>query len=281
VHRPALAAALVGLAAAIGCRTYNYVSPLGPRYAGTSAAPAPPVSRTSPPALRVVTFNVQYAEHIDRAIALLESSAALRNADIIALQEMDAPGARRIAAALAMSYVYYPASVAPKTGRDFGNAILSRWPIVADAKVVLPHIARGRGSERIATAATVMIDGIALRVYSVHLATKLEIGPGARRDQVRAVLADAARYPRVVVSGDMNSRGIGKEFRAAGFLWPTEHDPATHLFFNWDHIFLRGLATAASAPAGVVRDTLGASDHWPAWAVAVLPAMPSETTHAP
>src|SRR5439155_23784622 len=101
------------------CRTYNYASPLGPRYAGTSSTTAAPVPLTGSPTLRVVTFNVQYGQHIDRAIALLESSAALRDADVIALQEMDAAGTRRIATALDMSYVYYPASVAPATGRDF------------------------------------------------------------------------------------------------------------------------------------------------------------------
>jgi endonuclease/exonuclease/phosphatase family metal-dependent hydrolase len=271
----------VGLAAVIGCRTYNYASPLGPRYAGASSITAVPVPRRDSSTLRVVTFNVQYAEHIDRAIALLESSAALRNADIIALQEMDAPGARRIAEALAMSYVYYPASVAPATGRDFGNAVLSRWPIVADAKIVLPHVARLRGSERIATAATILVDGVALRVYSVHLGTKVEIGPGARRDQVRTILADAVAYPHVVVGGDLNSRGIGEEFRAAGFLWPTEHDPRTHLFFNWDHIFFRGVAAADSSRAGVVHDTLGASDHRPVWAVGTLRAMSSEPAGRP
>src|SRR5439155_273313 len=79
----------------------------------------------------------------------------------------------------------------------------------------------------------------------------------------RAILADAALYPRVVVSGDMNSRGIGKEFRAAGFLWPTEHNPRTHLVFNWDHVFLKGFAHTDGA--GVVSDTLGASDHRPVW----------------
>ena len=281
MHRRTFAAALVGLTAVIGCRTYNYASPLGPRYAGTSSTAASPVPLTGAPTLRVVTFNVQYAQHVDRAIALIESSAALRTADIIALQEMDAPGARRIAEALAMSYVYYPASVAPATGRDFGNAILSRWPIVADAKIVLPHIARFRGSERIATAATIMVDGVALRVYSVHLGTKVEIGPGARRDQVRAILADAAPYGRVVVGGDMNSRGIGNAFRAANFLWLTEHDSKTHLFFNWDHIFFRGVAAGDGTHAGVVRDTLGASDHWPVWAIGVLHPVLNETSGSP
>jgi len=262
----------VGLAAAIACRTYNYASPLGPRYAGAGATTALPVPLTDSALLRVVTFNVQYAQHVDRAIALLESSAALRNADVIALQEMDAMGTQRIATALGMSYVYYPASVAPATGRDFGNAILSRWPIVADAKIVLPHRARFRGSERIATAATIRVGGTMLRVYSVHLGTKVEIEPGARRDQVRAIVADAAPYDRVVVGGDMNSHGVGAEFRAAQFVWLTEHDSKTHLFFNWDHIFFRGVVAPDSARAGVVRDTLGASDHWPVWAVGALQA---------
>jgi hypothetical protein len=60
--------------------------------------------------------------------------------------------------------------------------------------------------------------------------------------------------------------------RAAGFLWPTEHNPDTHLLFNWDHIFLKEFAPEDSAHTGVVRDTLGASDHHPVWAVGLLAA---------
>ena len=261
---------LVGLAAGTGCWTYNYQSPFGPRYTGVLPSGPLNVPVGAAITIRVVTFNVQFARHVDRAIALLRSSAALRHADVVTLQEMDATGARRIAEALSMSYVYYPASVAPETGRDFGNAILSRWPIVADAKIVLPHLARFWRSQRIATAATILVGGVPLRVYSVHLETPVEIGPGSRRDQARAVVADAGAYPRVVVGGDMNSRGIGNEFRAAGFLWPTEHNPITTLVFNWDHIFFKGLAAADSESAGVVRDPFGASDHRPVWAVALL-----------
>jgi endonuclease/exonuclease/phosphatase family metal-dependent hydrolase len=277
LNRRAITAAFL----ALGCRSYNYESPLGPRYAGSVPPVQPAVVRGDLDTIRVVTFNIQYARHIDRAITLLESSAALRQADIITLQEMDAPGTRRIAEVLGMSYVYYPATLRRKTGRDFGNAILSRWPIVADEKVVLPHLARFWRTERIATAATIAVRGVALRVYSVHLGTRVEIGPGSRRDQVRAILADAAAYPRVMVSGDMNSWRIGKDFRAAGFLWPTERNPTTHLVFNWDHIFLKGLAPRDSAGAGVVRDTLGASDHHPVWTVAALQVQGALATPPP
>jgi endonuclease/exonuclease/phosphatase family metal-dependent hydrolase len=113
--------------AATGCRAVlNYQSPLGPRYAG---------------ALRVVTYNVQWGRHVERAINVLKTRAPLTDADIVVLQEMDAEGTRRIAEALGMGWVYYPAAVHPKRGSDFGNAILSRWPIVADEKLMLPRVA--------------------------------------------------------------------------------------------------------------------------------------------
>lgn len=261
----------VVLGTLLGCRTaFNYTDALGPRYAGV---PAPVVPASVPgrgDTLHLVTFNIQFGRHVDRAIELFRSVPALEHADVVTLQEMDAPGTERIATALGMGYVYYPASVAPGTGRDFGNAILSRWPIVDDRKIILPHLARFEHSQRIATAATVLIGGVAVRVYSVHLGTMVDVGPRSRRDQARAIVADAAPYPRVVVAGDMNNHGIGREFRAAGYLWPTEHNPHTDRFWNWDHVFLRGLEPRDGLAAGVVRDNRGASDHRPVWAVALL-----------
>ena len=80
------------------------------------------------------------------------------------------------------------------------------------------------------------------------------------------------RIPRVVVSGDMNNHGIGREFVARGFRWPTEHNPHTEHFWNWDHIFLKGLALSDSGATGVVRDNRHASDHKAVWAVISLVA---------
>jgi endonuclease/exonuclease/phosphatase family metal-dependent hydrolase len=262
---------VVALCAGAGCWSYNYSSPLGPRYAGAAVPQTEPAALSKTGTIRVVTFNVQYAQRVDRAISLIQSTPELRTADVITLQEMDAPGARRIADALHMGYVYYPASIARKTRRDFGDAVLSRWPIVADRKVVLPHRARLEGTQRIATAATIDVHGLPVRVYSVHLATMIELGPGSRREQARVIVADAAAYPRVIVSGDMNSSSIGEEFQRAGFEWVTHRNPHTHHFWTFDHVFLKGLTPAGSPATGVVRDTLGASDHRPVWAVAALP----------
>jgi endonuclease/exonuclease/phosphatase family metal-dependent hydrolase len=268
---------LVALAVA-GCRAViNYQNPLAPCFAGVPVSGAGPVAAAPAPdgaptrALRVVTYNVRWGHHIDRAIHVLKTRAPLPDADIVVLQEMDAEGTRRIADALGMAWVYYPAAVHPKRGADFGNAVLSRWPIVADEKLMLPHIGGLRHAQRIATAATVLVGPTAVRVYSAHLGTRSDIRPSKRRDQARAILADAAEYPLVIVAGDMNSHGIGKEFRAGGFLWPTEHNGFTTAVFNWDHIFLKGFTASDGRTAGIVRDTLGTSDHDPVWAVAQLP----------
>lgn len=267
----------IALAATVGgCRAVvNYQDPIWPRYAGL-----PPVRADATPfvggttrTLRVVTYNVQWARHIDRAIHVLQHREPLIDADIVVLQEMDPDGTRRIADALGMAWVYYPSAIHPKRGLDFGNAVLSRWPIVADRKLILPHIAGLRHAQRIATAVTVLVDSIPVRVYSAHLGTPSDIRPSKRRDQARAIVADAAAYPLVIVAGDMNSHGIGKEFVTHGFFWPTEHNGFTTAVFNWDHVFLKGFAPplAPQKSAGIVRDTLHTSDHDPVWAVAQLP----------
>jgi len=263
----------IAVAAGLGCRkVLNYPSALGPRYTGAHTTRP---DSTATRVLRVVTYNVRFGRHIDRAINVLTTRAPLPGADIVVLQEMDAEGTQRIAEALGMSWVYYPATVHPKAARhDFGNAVLSRWPIIADEKLMLPHVAGMRSSQRIATAATILVDTVRVRVYSTHLGTPTEIRPSKRRDQADAILANAAGYSLVIVGGDMNSHGIGKEFVAGGYQWPTEHNGFTSTFFNWDHIFLKGFRPPPPGGAkvtGIVRDTLGTSDHDPVWAVARLP----------
>lgn len=261
------AAALLALCLLAGCRAgWNYPGP-GPRYA---APPPAAAQRLRGDTLRLVTFNIAYARRVEGAIRLLSSTPELRGADVLLLQEMDAPGTRRIAEALGMGYVYYPAIVHHRTEREFGNAVLSRWPIVEDAKVVLPHLSRYARTQRTATAATILVGGERVRVYSAHLGTVADVGPGARRDQLRAVLADAARHPRVVIGGDLNDAGVARVARDAGYAWPTERGPRTMRLGRVDHVLLKGLAIPDTAAAGTVVDTRGVSDHRPVWAVGLL-----------
>jgi endonuclease/exonuclease/phosphatase family metal-dependent hydrolase len=255
------------------CLPLNYPNPNVPRYAGSSDILPPSSERVTARNLRLVTFNTKFALQTDSAIALLTSTLELSNADIVALQEADAAATERIAHALGMNWVYYPATRNPRTGRDFGNALLSRWPVIDDEKVVLPHLGQFARTQRSATAATILVNGVELRVYSTHLATWVELGPGRKRDQVRTILADAARYPRAIILGDMNSHGIGRQLVERGYCWPTEHNPRTVKFWNWDHIFLKGLVRCDAGATGVVAGRRHASDHRAVWAeIAIGPA---------
>lgn len=268
IPRPLRHAVLGCLTLAAACRSgTNYPEPSGPRYAGGAPSPRP---GATPDTLRVVSFNVAFARHVDRAAQVLTTDAAVRDADVVLLQEMDSAGTQRLAGALGTAYVYYPAILHRRSRRQFGNAVLSRWPVVADAKLRLPHVSRYGRTQRTATAVTLQVGGTLLRVYSTHLGTVADVGSAGRRDQLRAILADAAAYPRVVVGGDMNSGTVGRVAAAAGYAWPTAQGPRTTRLGRWDHIFLKGLASPERAPAGTVLDVRGASDHRAVWAVAVV-----------
>jgi endonuclease/exonuclease/phosphatase family metal-dependent hydrolase len=262
---------LVLLLSIAACRTgRNYPQTEGPRYAGAPDT-VPAASHQREDTLHVVSFNIAFARHVDSAMVVLSSDAALRGADIVLLQEMNEDGTRRIAASLGMWYVYYPAIYHTRAQRDFGNAVLSRWPIVDDAKLLLPHVSRYAGTQRTATAATIRVGETAIRVYSTHLGTLADIGAEPRRAQLRAILADAAPYSRVIIGGDMNNGAVGDVARQGGFAWPTEAGPSTTRLGRWDHIFLKGMRTPDSAAAGTVLDVRHASDHRPVWAKAIVP----------
>jgi endonuclease/exonuclease/phosphatase family metal-dependent hydrolase len=268
--------ALLALAMAAGAclNTKNYLDPSEPKYTG-DYTPHPAASRQLRPEdpFRVVTFNIAYSSHIDRALQVLRESEPLRNFDALALQEMDQRGVDQIARELGLRYVYFPAAVHPSKKRDFGCAILSPWPLEKPLKIVLPHASFGTNLRRAATVATVVRGDHRYRVYSVHLAGGMALSVASRREQVQPVIVDAraSREP-VIIAGDFNSYGIGEEFTKAGFTWVTSDiGPTLHnafFKFRYDHIFAKDITEATvSARAGVVQDNRKASDHRPVWAV--------------
>jgi endonuclease/exonuclease/phosphatase family metal-dependent hydrolase len=245
----------------------NYTDPEGPRYAGDARSVA-----VEADTLKIVVFNVEYAYHVDRAIRLINWSMALHAPDILLLQEMDETGVKAVADSLGFGYVYFPATLHPVTGRDFGNAILSRYPIENDRKIVLPFLARWRRTMRAAVGATIRVGRRRVRVYSIHISTFIGNGPTERRAQMAAVLADADSFPVVVMGGDFNSGSVPELALERGFTWPTRGLGHTESLWSMDHILLKGIALAGRGTRGVVLENGGASDHKPVWATIVLPA---------
>jgi len=256
-------ACTVLVAFSVGCRPgINYADPASPRYADTTGVGN---ARSDSGTLRIVSFNIEYARETRRAARLLSTVTTLRDADVILLQEMTAPATRFLADSLHMRYVYYPAIYNRIVHHDIGNAILSRWPIVEDSKLILPSRSRYAKTQRIATAATIKVNGQCIRVYSTHFGTPADLGWKGRVAQLQGILDNASAYPLVVIGGDMNSKDIGRIAREAGYVWPTDTIPKSNEFGRFDHFFVRGLMMPSAVGVGTHRVPRSISDHSPIW----------------
>lgn len=256
--------ATAAFTAASACATArNYDDPSGPVLLGQHAGVRRPAAT-----IRVVTFNVQWGEHLDRAADLLSRPGPLRDADLLLLQELDGPGTETLARALGMNFVYVPSAVHPTPKRDFGVAILSPWPIDDPRKVPLPYQHRFRKLRRAAAGATVHLPSGPVRVYAVHFETTFGLwSEEHRREQARAVLDAANGWSGpVVIGGDFNSRTTGEVIARAGYVWLTERLDHLIALRDADYILVRGLCAAGDPPAGRPPDETNASDHRPVWA---------------
>ncbi len=214
--------------------------------------------------IRLATYHLELGRRLDGVCRVISEEAHLGGADILALQEADEAAVERIAGST-FGYVYYAAAQHPTTRRNFGPALLSRWPILDHGKVFLPGQGRTRGLLRIAVRATIQLGARRVRCYSIHLGTLWEMKPRDQDAQARAVAIDAehGRDP-VLVIGDLNRHGAGEVFVRHGFQWLTRDVGATHFFWSFDHVFAKGLGPARVRAAAVSRG-LEASDHKAVW----------------
>ncbi len=236
---------------------HGQYAPDAPRSAGT---------------LRVVSWNIQFGVEIDAAALELAANPHLRDADIVLVQELDEDGTARLAEQLSLNFVYAAPGVHQQTGRNFGNAVLSPWPLGEPEVIRLPYKASVRGQSRVLTLSEVTVGSLAIRTGSVH--TEVPSMSSAKRlrqfDQIAAAIAGPS-VDRAVVGGDFNTvsrRGIAaltERMEAVGAKRISTGAGTTlrrtGQEFALDHIFARGLEPLAT---GVVSGCT-ASDHRPLW----------------
>jgi len=229
----------------------------------------------TPPAftgeIKVISWNIKFAEKMDQAISELQSITALQAADVLLLQEMDETAVDDIAQTLGYNHVYFPASVHNQTGRNFGNAILSVWPLTNPKKILLPHENPTNQQTRNAVQATAVIAGQDVQLVSVHTET-IWLSDEKRKEQVDALVAAIEPDAEIViVGGDFNTVSEGEVTAVADRFTEIGMDHVSAgaeptvikagLAITADHVFARGVTLIEN---GVWLET-EASDHFPVW----------------
>jgi endonuclease/exonuclease/phosphatase family metal-dependent hydrolase len=174
--------------------------------------PSPDYAETPPsPALRVVQWNVFYEglgtdgiRNRGRQVATL---AAL-NPDVVTMNELTANAAVDYAAGLerATGVHWYHHHVSG-AGRLWGNAVLSRYPIVAAGGY------RFRvGASRSIAQATLDVDGATVNVFATHLDSGDHAANRAAQAQELLAFVEGFPTPRIF-AGDLNARPDWAEIR--------------------------------------------------------------------
>ncbi len=163
--------------------------------------------------MKLASYNIQYGVGLDGRYDLHRIADSLAGADIIALQEVTRgfsrnDGVDMVAALKELFPSYFSSFAAPcdvllgvddVDGRpverrlQFGNMVLSRWPILAVRHLLLP---RNRTFDKLnlqrgAVEAVVDTPSGPLRIYSVHLD---HVSPDERFEQIHFLKARALNY---------------------------------------------------------------------------------------
>lgn len=234
--------------------------------------------------MRLATYNVHKCRgmdgrtRVDRIAAVLEAL----DADVIALQEVIGAGpeedgqAAALGARLGMGWVMH--GVRLLRGKAYGNAVLSRLPILGNERCDLSCAKREpRGCQRV----DIDVGGRILHVFNVHLGTAVL----ERRDQAprlaEFVADEQVRGPKVLL-GDFNEWIKGVTSKTLGAMLEGV-DLSAHLqrrrtypgvlpMVHLDHIYVAGGLEVVSVALPRTSLTLIASDHLPLVADVRLPA---------
>ncbi len=168
--------------------------------------------------LSVLTWNLwwQFGPWKERAVGI-EATLAAADADVITLQEVWGDTETNYAGILAekMGYHYFHADCMTMNGVGFGNAILSRWPII-ETKVITLSGTEETGETRNALFARIDGPRGPVDVFCTHLNWRYEQSH-IRQVQVREVAefvqAHTAGKMPPLLCGDFNAEPMSEEIR--------------------------------------------------------------------
>jgi endonuclease/exonuclease/phosphatase family metal-dependent hydrolase len=197
--------------------------------------------RVSETNLRVMTFNIRHAKGVDNKVQLDRIIEVIRqaNPDIVGLQEVDRYNIRsgfkdqmnELGKALGMSWTFSPSLNFGLT--QYGNALLSKYPIQASEVTVLPS----DGETRTLLQAEIHVGSQMVEFYNTHLGVTLE--DRERQVPILVQKLEEATIPTILM-GDFNMEidhslmaGIRNQFYKIEV-----HQPTVLSGLEIDHIFV-------------------------------------------
>lgn len=222
--------------------------------------------------IKIISYNIRICNNTSKAIELFKNNKNLQSADIILLQEMCPEAVKTIAQTLQYNSVYYPSAIHPENNKEFGNAILSKWPINNDKKIILPYINEDNFYKmlRIAVEAEIEINNSKILVYSTHLG--VFITPKQRQDQLETIINSIPiEQKHIIIGGDFNTyknihvKTIKDFFQENDFTYATKNIRWTYKYWYLlnkkiclDHIFTKGfnIINSISIPDRTASDHL-------------------------
>ena len=227
------------------------------------------------PTLRVATYNIHRCRGLDGRTRPQRIAAVLRtiDADVVALQEVVGAGPRggghaeELGAMLGMGWVMSPAR--ELRGHQFGNAVLSRFPIMHHSEHDLSwKTCEPRRMQRV----DVVVHGCTLHLYNVHLGTAIL----ERRHQalrLASMVSDRHIAGPKLVLGDFNEwmRGLATKMLSErlnsvdlrNHLRRRRTYPGLFPILHLDHIYYAGKVEIVGIDLPRTRLSLVASDHLP------------------
>jgi endonuclease/exonuclease/phosphatase family metal-dependent hydrolase len=226
--------------------------------------------------MRIVTYNIHKARGMDGRVSIKRIADVLHelDADIVALQEIYAEcdstegQVETLASALGMKSAF--GCTRHHRGRPYGNAILTRWPILESRDM---ELAWTRREKRGCIRADLKTPRGPLHIFNIHMGTSYF----ERKHQIRSFLSSDSIHadlvgPRVLV-GDFNEwiRGLTTKVLSEKFeslnlelhVKKRRSYPGLLPFLHLDHIYFERPLHVEKAELVRTRLAKVASDHLP------------------
>ncbi len=251
-----------------------------------AAAALAPRAMADPPRVRVLTYNIHHGEGMDGQLDLPRLAAVITRCapDVVALQEVDV-GTRRAhgvdqAAELGkltgLQAVFGTAM--DYDGGQYGEALLSRWPLEAAAVHELPFD-EDREPRCVVAARVVPPDQPPFLFAGTHLEHERAPLRLCQAGKISAYLAPTPQLS-VIVAGDLNATPDSPPLLVLRRHWADATDgrwqptwPAPEPRVTLDYVLYRPAAAWRVVEVQVVPEVM-ASDHRPLLAVLEMLEMP-------